>query len=277
MVNEYEGYWDNTPDLNLPFTKIAKQAPQKKKYHEPRLIEPIGTDKDSYKNLSLFGIWLKEDSKLLVLQKIINNILNKLFIYDEDWNHTIENLFPIDLLRFQIDDKNLEEILRNDRRTFEILNTNYKQGSIRNCSKWLSDFKAERIKYKSNHPWPFIGSPRKLNLQIIQDIESTCFAVSYCHDLLFSEYPIFTDEQKKKLNLLTYPTYKIGISIIDNYISHVKCYIEEIQRESKTTDENDKKTSSLKERTWIERQFWKFYEKGLKAFWDSFWENLKKR
>jgi len=112
----------------------------------------------------------------------------------------------------------------------------YNQGGIRNSPQLIGDFKTTRIKYISNHPWPFIESPEKLNLQNSQDIKSACIVVNYCYDLILSGYPILTEEQKQKLNSLRYPTYYVGILIIDNYISHIKCYIdtvaEKIQTES---------------------------------------------
>lgn len=253
MVNEFEGFWDNTPDLNLPVTKATKQVPQKRKHSESRLIQPIGPYEDCYKVLSPFGTWLNKDKKLIVLRRVIDNVLNRICAYEEQWNNNSNNFFPVDLLLYQIDDKDLDEFLRNDRRTFELLNTKYNQGGIRNCPQWLGDFKTTRIKYISNHPWPFIGSPEKLNLQNSQDIESACIVVSYCHDLILPGYPILTEEQKQKLNSLQYPTYQIDIFIIDNYISHIKCYIDTValekQTESKPTEDSNNKPNLLNEKS----------------------------
>lgn len=239
MVNEFEGFWDNTPDINLPVTKTTKHIRQKSKHSEPRLIQPIGPYEDCYKVLNPLDIWLKKDKNLIVLRRVIDNVLIRICSYEEQWNNNSNNLFPVDLLRCQIKDQDLEEFLRNDRRTFELLNTKYNQGGIRNYPQWIEDFKSERSQYIKNHPWPLIALPIKLNLQNNNDIESICIVVSYCHDLLYPTYPIFTDEQKKKLKSLQYPTYQIYICLIDNYISHMKCYIDEIKTKSKLLEENN--------------------------------------
>ena len=186
MVNEFEGFWDNTPDLNLPVTKATKQVPKKRKHSASRLIKPNGPYEDCYKVLNPLGIWLNKDKKLIVLRRVIDNVLNRICAYEEQWNNNSNNSFPIDLFLHQIEDNNLEEFLRSDRRAFELLNTKYNQGGSRHYPQWIEDFKSTRLKYISNHPWPFIGLTRALNLQNSEDIESACIVVSYCHDLILS-------------------------------------------------------------------------------------------
>lgn len=86
----------------------------------------------------------------------------------------------------------------------------------------LRDFEQQRVEYRGDHPWPFIGPPRELDLHKTDDIRTICLVVGFCHDVLVHGYPLLTNQQAMSFRRFPYPPYRILVTNLEGYLIHIK-------------------------------------------------------
>jgi len=217
-----DDYWNNTPDSVF---LLSRKRPEQEKHTKPPVVWPVGSEEDRRKVLNPLNEWIAKENKLSEWRGIIDTVINRIESYETQWKNDPGNLFPMELLQVYLKDQALENKLRGDRKIIGLLNTRYSSEGVRNFNAMLRDFEQEKGRYLSKHPWPFIDllqEWRKPNLQILEDIEAICLALSFCHDQVVDSYPILTEQQRETVDSLRYPSCGISVNILENYITHTK-------------------------------------------------------
>jgi len=225
-----DSFWDDLPKLNiddlpdimgdLPISRPRKKSTRRDTTYPAVFL--FGMQKEDLKVLRTLDEWLDTDQRICGWREIVDTALNKIEVHEAQRENNRDRSFPLDLLRSNLIGQKLDEVLRGNHQIIQLLGTKYSQGHIRDFNAMLRDFEKKRARYRSDHPWPFIGPPRELDLHKTDDVRIACLVAGFLHDVLVHGYPLLTDQQTMSVRCFPYPPYGISVTNLEGYLIHIK-------------------------------------------------------